>query len=318
MKKSIIPTFSLVELTQGEGINEKFRECLKNTGAFYLTEHGILKSQTKGLVDTAMNFFKTASNHEKLAVTNPIPSIRRGYSELEKESTAQVTNTGLYSDYSMCYSVGLTDNLFPDETFESIFLSYLDSSYSVARRLGQIMLMTAGVTSSQHLEEITKCDPLLRFRYFPDVPENRSSEQEPLRMAPHYDISFFTFIEQTPCENGFVSLHCETDDGFVELPHQEGAIIVLCGAVGTIISEGQIKAPLHHIKAPPKALIKGSGRTSTVMFMRPREDFEFSISVARKCGLDVVVEGDTATFGEWIGANYVNMRNDAMIEHAHR
>jgi hypothetical protein len=52
----------------------------------------------------------------------------------------------------------------------------------------------------------------------------------------------------------------------------------------------------------------GSARTSSVFFLRPKPEFRFSVPLARSSGLDVDFSGDTATFGEWIGSNYVNLR----------
>jgi deacetoxycephalosporin-C synthase len=84
-------------------------------------------------------------------------------------------------------------------------------------------------------------------------------------------------------------------------------MIVFCGAVATIVSEGRVKAPLHQVVSPTRELRKGSGRTSSVFFLRPRADFRFSVPRAKGYGLDVSLKGPMATFNEWIGGNYETM-----------
>jgi deacetoxycephalosporin-C synthase/deacetoxycephalosporin-C hydroxylase len=53
----------------------------------------------------------------------------------------------------------------------------------------------------------------------------------------------------------------------------------------------------------------GSERTSSVFFLRPRPTFAFSVPEARGLGFNVSLAADTATFGEWNGANYTVMHN---------
>jgi deacetoxycephalosporin-C synthase/deacetoxycephalosporin-C hydroxylase len=307
MSVSDVPTFSLPELRRGAR-QEELRHCLEHVGAFYLTDFGISDADHGTMVRSTLDFFNQASDDEKRAVTNTNPAIRRGYSRLEKESTARITNTGDYTDYSMAYSAGLSDNLYPSEEFSKTFSGYFDAAYRIAQDAGKAVLQAAGVELEEGLDAFLECDPLLRFRYFPDVPRERCADHTPARMAPHYDISVITLIHQTPCANGFVSLQCETQGGYVDLPHKPEAMIVMCGAVATLLSNGKLRASRHQITSPPETLRVGSSRTSSVFFLRPKSDFTFSVRQAKACGLDVIVTGETATFKDWIGGNYVEMR----------
>jgi deacetoxycephalosporin-C hydroxylase len=45
--------------------------------------------------------------------------------------------------------------------------------------------------------------------------------------------------------------------------------------------------------------------------LRPSPSFAFSIAEAWKYGLDVYLDTDTATFGDWIGSNYIAMQTAA-------
>jgi deacetoxycephalosporin-C synthase/deacetoxycephalosporin-C hydroxylase len=315
MSQSIVPTFSLPELRDGSR-QEELCNCLETLGVFYLTGYGLSDATHEHLTDTVMDFFENASAEQKLAVTNINPKIRRGYSQLEKESTARATKAGSYSDFSMAYSVGVSNNLFPSPAFQQTCTAYFDAAYRVARETGKAVLKAVGVDLPGGLDAFLDCDPILRCRYFPDVPRERCAEHQPARMAPHYDVSVVTLIQQTPCANGFVSLQCETKDGYVELPYKPEALIVMCGAVAKLVSNGKIIAANHQIVAPPEQLRVGSSRRSSVFFLRPSADFRFSVAQAQRVGLDVALAGETATFGEWMGGNYVEMRTAAQLSAA--
>ena len=310
MTDTTVPTFSLVELREGRRRDE-FRRCLTELGVFYMTDYGASVADHQHATDVAMRFFENGTAAEKAAVTTPDPTIRRGYSALEAESTAQVTSTGEYTDYSMSFSMGIGGNLFPSGEFEGVWTRYYQQLYGIAQTTAREVLDAVGARPEGGMDELLDCDPVLRLRYFPEVPEYRVAEKEPLRMASHYDLSIITLIHQTPCANGFVSLHAEIGDETVDLPYVPDAIIVMCGAVASLVSGGAVLAPKHQVQAPPVDKRVGSARTSSVFFLRPSSDFTFSIPEARQCGFDVSVTGETATFADWIGHNYITMHSAA-------
>ncbi len=302
-----VPTFSLAELREGRH-REEFRACLEEKGVFYLTDSGLSEGDHKSAKDVAVDFFEHGTEEQKRAVTSKDPAMRRGFTGLESESTAKITNSGAYTDYSMCYSMGTSDNLFPTTDFAHVWTGYFNRMYEASREVARQVLKTTGTEPDGGVEAFVDCEPVLRFRYFPEVPEHRSAEEEPLRMAPHYDLSTVTLIQQTPCPNGFVSLQAEVDGTFVDLPARPDRVVVFCGAVATLATGGQVKAPRHHVAAPDRDRIAGSSRTSSVFFLRPNPDFTFSVPLARQLGFDIGLDGDTATFQDWISGNYVNLR----------
>jgi deacetoxycephalosporin-C synthase len=301
-----VPIFSLSELRQGLQQDE-FRRCLTETGAFYLRDYGVSEDQHQRVRETIMRFFEHTSEEEKKSVINKIPNIRRGYSQLESESTAKITNAGEYTDYSVNYSMGLSGNLFPSREFENAMTPHFQSFYGVAQRTARELQKNHGADCGGDVDSFLECDPVWRFRYFPEVPEDRVAENQPLRMAPHYDLSIVTLIHQTPCPNGFVSLQYERDGEYLDLPPLPNSLVVFCGAVLALASGGQTKAPKHRVLAPSSSQRIGSSRTSSVFFLRPNSDFVFSVPLAKACGFDVSLTGETATFQDWIGGNYVNL-----------
>jgi deacetoxycephalosporin-C synthase/deacetoxycephalosporin-C hydroxylase len=90
--------------------------------------------------------------------------MRRGYSALEAESTAQVTNTGEYTDYSMSFSMGISGNLFPSPEFETVWTAYFDRLYTAARETARVVLNSTGTYDGGDMETLLDCDPVLRLR----------------------------------------------------------------------------------------------------------------------------------------------------------
>ncbi|MFC6091780.1 2OG-Fe(II) oxygenase family protein [Saccharothrix lopnurensis] len=310
MTDTTVPTFDLTGLRDGHRRDE-FRECLREKGLFYLTNSGLTEQDHEAAREIAVDFFEHGPEEQKRAATHPVQTIRRGFTRLESESTARITNTGKYTDYSMSYSMGVDENLFPTPEFEAVWQRYFDSLNVAAKDVARQVLAAVDARPAGGVEELLDCDPVLRLRYFPEVPEDRIAEKQPLRMAPHYDLSIVTLIHQTPCRNGFVSLQGEVDGRYVDLPATPDAVLVFCGAVATLVSDGAVKAPLHHVAAPGEDKRVGSGRTSSVFFLRPSLDFEFSVARAKELGFTVDLPVETATFNDWIGGNYINIRKTA-------
>ncbi|MGK5639504.1 2OG-Fe(II) oxygenase family protein [Streptomyces sp. URMC 126] len=311
MQDTTVPLFSLAALREGKDL-DAFRACVTGTGVFYLTEYGVTEADHQLATRTATDFFERGTPEEKKAVTTDVPTLRRGYSALEAESTAQVTRTGSYTDYSMSFSMGVADNLFPSREFEDVWTDYFARLRTAAEDTARVVLETCGTHGGDTpptgtADPLRDTDPVLRLRYFPEVPEHRAAEREPRRMAPHYDLSVVTLIHQTPCANGFVSLQAEIDGTMVGLPHVPEAVVVLCGAIAPLATRGAVPAPRHHVASPGADQREGSDRTSSVFFLRPSTGYTFSVPEARSYGLDVSLDAETATFGDWIGTNYVTM-----------
>jgi isopenicillin N synthase-like dioxygenase len=276
-------------------------------GVFYLKEDGPLKNAHSHAENAAMAFFATASDEAKKAVTNTTPNSRRGFSALESESTARCTKSGDYSDYAMVYSMGISENVFPSAHFAQIWKHYFSLYYELSRSTARAVLESMDPRVDTDVDTLLDCDPVLRFRYFPEVPESRCAEQQPHRMAPHYDLSIVSVVLQSPCPNGFVSLQVEIGGQFVELPPLSDCLVVFCGSVATLVSGGKIRAPNHRVVSPSAAQRVGSDRTSGVLFLQPKPEFSFSVSLAKACGMGEDLVGENATFGAWCGANYTEM-----------
>jgi deacetoxycephalosporin-C synthase len=208
--------------------------------------------------------------------------------------------------------MGTSGNLVPNGEFQHVWEDYFGRLHAAATELSQVILdfvsLEPAALGESHKDTLLDGEPVLRLRYFPEEPPHRVAEAEPLRMAPHYDVSLVTLIQQTPCPNGFVSLQCQVDDKYEDVPATTGMLLVICGAIATIVSEGKLRAQMHRVVAPGRGQQEGSERTSSVFFLRPKSQFEFDPPKAKAYGFNISLDGQRTTFGEWIGGNYANFR----------
>ncbi|KAG5927369.1 hypothetical protein E4U42_002312 [Claviceps africana] len=121
---------------------------------------------------------------------------------------------------------------------------------------------------------------------------------KPLRMGAHYDLSIITLVHQTACDNGF----CEVCGRFVDLPTRPDTVVVFCGAVGTLVRRRQHQGAQAPRQSPlPRPDARQQPHVERLL-LAPQAD---------ESGFDVRIPSETATFGDWLGGNYVNMRQDA-------
>ena len=117
-----VPTFALGDLLSRKH-EQSFHDCLREIGAFYVTGVDIDHTTPRHSVQ---NFFKNATEEEKEAMSLPDSKLRRGFTALGSESTSRITSTGNYVDYSMCYSMGVGSNLFPNAEFQRSWNVHFD------------------------------------------------------------------------------------------------------------------------------------------------------------------------------------------------
>lgn len=299
-----IATFSLARLEQAVAIGGadayviEFVHCLASQGILYLTDAGLGDAMQEPMREEVMNFFTHGTASERASVTG---QMRRGLIPLEGESVAMVMNQGTYSDYSMAYSMGAHNNVFPPERprFARAWQAYYDAVSAAGRRLVNLTLKLFGLPPADTF------DNLLRFRYYPDLPARRAAEVQPMRIGQHHDVSYFTLIHQTPCRNGFVSNECHIGGRFVGVPTVPETVIAQVGAVLSILTDGRVRCPLHRVTAAPGSMLAGSSRTASVMFLRPAADWEFNVAIAHRLGFAdrIKNDGKPGRFGDWIGIN---------------
>jgi deacetoxycephalosporin-C synthase len=189
---SAIPTFDLQALKQGAEC-DTFRQCLTGKGVFFLRGCVALEDDHSAARRVALQFFENATTSQKAAVSSSDAKLRRGLTGLESESTTSITNSGFYTDYSMCYSMGTWGNLSPDGDFRGVWEDYFGRLHAAATELSQVILDAVGAEPAalgeSHKDTPLDGEPVLCLRYFPEVPPHRVAEAEPLRMELHYDVS---------------------------------------------------------------------------------------------------------------------------------
>lgn len=302
---TVVPVFSLRKLEAaiertpspsagGEQLLQAFFQCLSSTGIFYLADCDLDDDVHVAPREAVMQFFEHSSDVAKERMKVPG---RRGFIALEQESLASLTNNGEFPDYSMSFIMGPRDNVFPSPEFEACWTAYYDRIAASGRRLVNVAVKLLG------LPDVGEYDSSLRFRHYPDLPPRRAAESQALRIAPHYDASWFTLIHQTACPNGFISNQTEVGGAFVGIPTVPNTMVVYCGAILSIATNGLVKTPLHRVASAPLHMIEGSRRSACVMFLRPTAEHEFSLETAHRLGHALGLSGKTATLGEWLSVN---------------
>jgi isopenicillin N synthase-like dioxygenase len=110
-----IPKFNLEDLKQGIE-RDRLRECLTRPGIFFVTGTAPKEADHKSARDAALDFFEHGAASEKKSVSPREPTIRSGFTGFEAESTARITDSGNYTDFSTCYSMRVCGNVFPTTT----------------------------------------------------------------------------------------------------------------------------------------------------------------------------------------------------------
>lgn len=146
-ENSQIPTLSISDLKSGH-VRDRFRHCLTRHGVFFVTGCAVSETDHQSARDAAIEFFEHGTAAEKKAVVSPISTIRRGFTGLESESTAKITDTGDYTDFSMCYSMGKGANLFPSQRFKERWEAYFDLLNGAAKEIGKAVLDTMDASST--------------------------------------------------------------------------------------------------------------------------------------------------------------------------
>ena len=202
MERAELQPFQLSELLSMD-VPERFRRQVVDYGFFYLQVHGIADSLHEGAKGAAMSLFIDGSIETKQLLKPARKDVRRGYSDLEAESTAFVTNSGSFSDYSMCFSMGSNENVFPSKAFETAWTSYYAALKVLSEHVARAVMAGAAGLRDDAVDALFPCEPLLRLRYFPEVPDHRTADRIPMRMASHYDLSIVTLVQQTPVRKRF-------------------------------------------------------------------------------------------------------------------
>lgn len=267
-----VPIFDFMELiNNSNNILIKFKKTILESGFFYLKNHGIEEKEFQKFLNVTQSFFNQPIDVlEKMVVNSDVP---RGITLFEKESTAQIVSKNKYSDLCIKYSMGINNNIFPNEEFENQWIFYFKKITDIAKKLIKIIFMILNI-ENENEKIIYDGDSLIRHLFYPDVPHNRCSDinEYKERMAPHHDLDIITLLYQTPSPNGFISLQAKINDKFINIPPIRNTLVINFGEVLQILTNGLVKAVEHKVISPPSYIKNNSYRTSTILFFMPNQD----------------------------------------------
>ncbi len=274
---------------------EALRDAVTRSGFLYVKNHGISDAEIEAISNETRAFYGEPEAYKREFDKH---ADIRGYTSYRFESTARFFETGKGKDLCMKYTMGpelspeelqarisseadlaskaYSPNVYPNPAFRSAWVGYYGAVQRLSGRLLELMgdALDLDEESRQYWREIlinNSCGEL-RYLQYPDVPLAACSDIEGNaadRMAAHFDLSVITFLHQTPCANGFVSLEAKLGEDFVKVPAIEGTLVVNLGEVIRLLTGGRVRATVHRVVRPPRELHRQSARDVVVFFQAP-------------------------------------------------
>ena len=198
----LIPVAADQDRLAREEVVQKIVQEATTSGSFHITGHGVPLSVLEALESTSRNFF-ALSLAEKQQFYNP--EHRRGYTELQSESVANVygyeTKTSEKADLRECYSVvyppSSAANAQAPDAYQQALEQYMEHMHRLDTALHRIltaaMKLLKQVPVSDDLLDSAKGDAqgVLRSTYFPALGEEFD---DATRLFPHSDWGTVTII----------------------------------------------------------------------------------------------------------------------------
>lgn len=164
----------------------------------------------------------------------------------------------------------------------------------LAERLMQLMLLSLGLTGQDDQEEEEKeyfrdITAALQLNSYPACPE----PDRAMGLASHTDSGLLTILHQSSAASGLQLLR---SDRWVTVPPVPGALVVIIGDLGHVLSNGRFKSVLH------RAVVNRTHhRISAAYLCGPRPDVKVS-PIRGPAGLGMQRQAYRAvTWGEYLG-----------------
>lgn len=233
-----VPVLDLAPLTNGqplEALAAKLDESCRETGFFYIANHGIDPQVLKDVFAATRRYFAIPEAERMAHLMHPV--YRRGFMP---QGINQ--HPGFVADLKESYEIGV--DLSPDDPDVMARLALhapnqwpedlpwlraaVDAYFGQARALGERMLRL--IATALCLDEgfflpyIRK--PMVQMRLFHYPPQPAISPDNAFGVAPHTDYGMFTLLAQDPI--GGLEL-CKRDGEWIAAPFVEDTLVVNIG-----------------------------------------------------------------------------------------
>jgi isopenicillin N synthase-like dioxygenase len=287
-----VPVLDLTTLTEGGNITvlaNEFDSACRNTGFFYIKNHGVPETALTAVFDATRRYFSLPSGQREADMMDPV--FRRGYMP---QGVTQ--HPGFKPDLKESFEVGVdlplddpdvaagvplhAPNKWPEDL--PWFRDAAETYFNEMRKLGERMLRLAALAvgmPEEHFLQFNK-KPMVQMRLFHYAQQPVLGEEEGLHgAAPHTDYGLLTLLAQDPIGG----LELQTRQGeWVKAPYIEGAFVVNIGDMFQRWSNDRYFSNKHRV-----VNLTGKERYSIPLF------YNLDYNAPLECLPSCLSEGDT-------------------------
>ena len=233
-----VPVLDLTPLTHGGDITSLARqldEACKNTGFFYISNHGVAENVTNAIFGATRRYFALPKEQREAHVMHPV--YRRGFM---KQGINQ--HPGFQPDLKESYEIGVdlpeddpdvkaglalhAPNQWPEELpwLREAAETYFDATKALGDRMLRLIAVALHLPEDHFLQYTNK--PMVQMRLFHYPPQPPASPENAFGVAPHTDYGMITLLNQDPI--GGLEL-MKRDGEWISAPYIDGTLVVNIG-----------------------------------------------------------------------------------------
>ncbi|KAJ6823450.1 GA 3-oxidase 1 [Iris pallida] len=282
----------LVDLasTTGDVVAEIGKAC-EGWGAFQVVGHDATVELLDSLESEARRLFRLPAHRKLGAAKSPGSITGYGLPPISSFFSKRMWSEGFTISGS---PVDDARKLWPQDhaRFCEVIEEYNKEMKKLAERLMQLMLLSLGLTAQDDQEEeeeyFRDITAALQLNSYPACPE----PDRAMGLASHTDSGLLTILHQSSAASGLQLLH---SDRWVSVPPVPGALVVIIGDLGHVLSNGRFKSVVH------RAVVNRTHhRISAAYLCGPRPDVKVS-PIRRPAGRGTRQAYRAVTWREYLG-----------------
>ncbi|WP_447529105.1 isopenicillin N synthase family dioxygenase [Vreelandella sp. TE19] len=251
-----IPVIDIHDLIHGDHsakmqVAEKLGQAARDVGFFQIVGHGIDTTLREGLINQAKRFFALPTEAKMERYIGRY-SHHRGYVPPGEESP-DPTKPDIKEAFDIALELPEDDpevvagtpllgpNPWPElDGFKEPVGAYYEAAYQVGRRLMEGFELTLGLEVKRLLRHVNKPPSQLRLIHYPFNPDAQDAQG----IGAHTDYECFTLL--LPTAPGLEVMNGAGE--WIDVPFQQGALVVNIGDMLEIWSNGDFVATSHRVR----------------------------------------------------------------------
>jgi isopenicillin N synthase-like dioxygenase len=230
-------------------------KAARETGFFYIKNHGIPVERMKEHLELARSFFNLpAEEKDKVHIRNS--SCTRGFEPI----AAQTLDEGSSPDLKEGFLIGndldenhpyvkqgvpnTGRNQWPEkpEGFKDSFSEYIDLTRDLGRTLSQLIALSMGLDESYFDDGLIEPSMVGRLLHYPSQDQGITANQ--IGAGAHTDWGLLTILLQD--DIGGLEVQNSEDD-WIKAPPIEGAFVVNLGEMMRVLTNGLYRSNMHRV-----------------------------------------------------------------------